>query len=183
MRNLKDSSVLLSLCFLISACQSTKDFKLTTFHESGQSAADDLHVIQVNSNRVRQKCLFFNAEAENNWRHQYFMYILNDKNEVLEIMASTNQDRETCHSQMHEIEKILQSEPQVRVCVRDELEKITQYSDQNGFVQFGSLGTHKIIYGSLTFDSICSSKKCVSRNSVYVDTCPGFVKQRADDTD
>lgn len=179
MRNLKSNLLLLlSLCFFISACQSTKVFNLRTFPAAKQSNLNDLHVIHVNSDRVRQKCFFFNAEAENNWRHQYLMYVLNDKNEVLEIMQATNQDKDSCYSQVRTIEKILQSESQVKICARDELKKsIQDPRSQNEFIQFGSLGSHKVTYEALTLDSICNSKKCLSNNEVWVNTCPGFVKQ------
>ncbi len=49
-------------CFFISGCQTASVFNLKTFNTN----ADDLHVIFVNSDRVQQKCLFFDAEAENN---------------------------------------------------------------------------------------------------------------------
>jgi hypothetical protein len=178
MQTSKSSLLLLTLCFCISACQSTQVFKLKTFPAAKQSNLNDLHVIHLNSDRVRQKCLFFNAEAENNWRHQYLMYVLNDKNEVLEIMQPTNQDEESCYSQVRTIEKILQAESQVKICVRDELRKsIQDPGGQNEFIQFGSLGSHKLTYESLTLDSICNSKKCLSNNEVWVNTCPGFTKQ------
>lgn len=178
MRNLKISSLLLSLCFFISACQSTKGFSLKTFPAAKHSSLGDLQVIHVNSDRVRQKCLFFNAEAENNWRHQYFLYILNVKNEVLEIMQPTNQDKDSCYSQVRKIEKILRSESHVKVCARDELKKEVQNPKAQGeLIQFGSLGDHRVAYGSLTLESICNSKECLSNNDVWVNTCPGFAKQ------
>lgn len=121
---------------------------------------------------------FFNAEAENKWRHQYLMYILNDKSEVLEIMQSTNQDKDSCYSQIQKIEKILQLESRVRVCARSELEKKVQDPEsQKETIQFGSLGNYRITYEALILDSICNSKKCFSNNEVWVNTCPGFVKQ------
>lgn len=167
----------LSLCFFISACQSTKVFNLETLPVEKKSNQNNLHVIYVNSDRVQQKCLFFNAEAENNWRHQYLIYVLDEKNEVLEIMQPTNQDKDSCYSQVRAIEKILQSQSVVKMCVRDELKKnIQNPGDQNGFIQFGPLGSHKITYEALTLDSICSSKKCFSNNEMWVNTCPGFVK-------
>lgn len=179
MLNLKNNLfLLLILCFYISACQSTEVFNLKTFSAASKSNLNDLHVIYVNSDRVQQKCLFFNAEAENNWRHQYLMYILTDKNEVLEIMQSTNQDKDTCYSQVNKIEKILQSESQVKMCVRDELKKnIQDPGAQNEFIRFGSLGSYKVTYEALTFDSICNSKKCFSSNEAWVNTCPESVKQ------
>lgn len=173
MQLLKSNSMVILLCFFITGCQSAPIFNLKTFH----TKSDDLHVIFVNSDRVQQKCLFLNAEAENNWRHQYLMYILNDKNEAFEIMQSTNQDKDTCEAQVNEIEKIRKSEPQVKLCIRDELKTISQTSGvQNDYVRFGRLGDHKVSYEPLTLDSICNSKKCVSSNSVWVNTCPGFVK-------
>lgn len=167
----------LAFYLFFSGCQSTKSFNLTTIPEVKQSNPNELHIINVNSNRVRQKCLFFNAEAENNWRYQYFMYVLNNKNEVLEIMESTNQDKETCYSQIRTIEKILKFEPSVKICVRDELKKMSKDPGvQVESIQFGSLGSHDVFYESLTLDSICNSKKCLSKNDVWVNTCPGFVK-------
>jgi hypothetical protein len=177
MPNLKNNSFLLLFCLFISACQSTGAFNLKTFTGVKQDKAHDLHVIQVNSDRVRQKCLFLNAEAENNWRHQYFMYILNDKNEVLELMQPTHLDKDSCDSQFHKIEKLLQSESKVNICARDELKKDVQsHESQKERIQFGSLGNHQVDYDSLTLDSICNSKKCFSNNEVWVNTCPGFMK-------
>jgi hypothetical protein len=173
MRHLKSNSIIWLLCFFIAGCQVAPIYNLETIHTNG----DDLHVILVKSDRVQQKCLFFDAEAENNWRHQYFMYILSDKNEALEIMQSTNQDRDTCKAQVNAIEKILQSEPQVKLCVRGELKTSSQETKtENGPIPFGRLGNHKISYESLTLDSVCNSKKCISNNRVWVNTCPGFVK-------
>lgn len=106
------------------------------------------------------------------------MYVLNDKNEVFEIMHSANQDKDSCYAQMSKIEKILQSESQVKVCARDELKKNPQDSQVQGtLVKFGLLGDHKVSYEPLTLDSICNSKKCISNNEMLVNTCPGFVKQ------
>ena len=177
MQNLKINLLFLSFCFFMSACQSTQVFNLKTFPAAKQSNLDDRHVIQVSSDRVRQKCLFFNAEAENNWRHQYLMYVLSDKNEVLEIMQPTNQDKDSCYSQVHKIEKILRSEPKVKVCARDELKKsVSDPGSKNEFIQFGLLGNHGVTYDSLTLDSICNSKDCLSNNDIWVNTCPGFVQ-------
>lgn len=173
MRRLKSNSTLLLIYFFIVGCQSAPVFSLKTTH----TKADDLQVIFLNSDRVKQNCLFFNAEAENNWRHQYFMYVLSDKNEVLEIMESTNQDKDTCAAQVSSIEKILQSEPKVKLCVRGELKKNSQDPNvKNDRIRFGRLGDYRVSYESLTLDSVCNSKKCVGDNSAWVNTCPGFVK-------
>ncbi len=177
MQTLKSNFLLFALCFNISACQSTKVFNLKTFPEANESHPNDIHIIEVNSDRIRQKCLFFNAEAENNWRHQYLLYVLNDRNEVLEIMQPINQDKDSCYSQIHTIEKMLQAETQVKICVRDEL-KNSQQDLQSHMepVQFGPLGNHMVRYESLTLDSICNSKKCLSNNAMWTNTCPGFTK-------
>ena len=172
MRLLKSRFILISLYLFIAGCQSTPIFNIETFH----SKADDLHIIRVRSDRVRQNCLFLNAEAENNWRHQYFLYILNDKNEVLEIMHSTNQDKDSCSSQIHRIDKILQSESQVKICARDKLVKIQDARKQKAPPRAGSHGNHKVAYEALTLDSICNAKECFSNNEPWTNTCPGFVK-------
>jgi hypothetical protein len=171
MPNLKSNLLLLSI--FICGCQSTKSFNLKTFHTS----IDDLHVIEVNSNRVRQECLFFNAEAENHWRHQYIMHVLNEKNEVLEIVHPINQDKDSCLGQVQAIEKLLQSESKVRLCVRDELKKRSQaVGSHDKVTQFGAL-IEGIAYEALTLDSVCNSNRCVSSNEMWVNTCPGFVKR------
>jgi hypothetical protein len=173
MQNLKNSLFLFFFSSLISACQSTKAFRLETFPD----LKGELHIIQTNSDRVQQKCLFMNAEGDNNWRHQYFMYVLSDKSEVLEVMESTHTDGDSCSSQFHAVEKILKAEPQVKICVRDELRKSQVPDAQRELILFSSLGQHKVTHQGLTFDTICNSKKCVGDNSPWVDTCPGFVKQ------
>ena len=105
------------------------------------------------------------------------MYILSDKNEVLEIMQSTNQDKNTCEAQIKAIEKILQPEPQVSLCVRGSIEKNPQGPTvESRTIRFGNLGDFKVSFESLTLDSICNSKTCFSNNSVWVNTCPGFLK-------
>lgn len=177
MHNLKSNLFHSVFFLLVSACQSTPAFKIATFPERNRSNLYDLHVIDVVSNRIQQKCLFLNAEDENQWRHQYFMYVLNDKNEVLEIMQSTNQDKDSCQIQLNKIEKNLKPESLVKLCVRGELKKnVPQSEDQDEFIKFGTLGGHKVVYEALTLDSICNSKECFSNNDVWVNTCPGFVK-------
>lgn len=173
MQNLKNSFFLLFLSSLISSCQSTKAFRLETFPDP----KGDLHIIQANSDRVQQKCLFMTAEGDNSWRHQYLMYVLNNKHEVLEIMESTHIDGDSCRFQFRAVEKILKAEPQVKICVRDELRKSQVPDPQKELILFGLLGQHKVSYVGLTFDTICNSKKCVGDNSAWVNTCPGFIKQ------
>ncbi len=172
MRYLKNSLFLFLFGSLTSACQSTSAFRLETFHDR----SGDLHIIHTNSERVQQKCLFLNAEEENSWRHQYFMYVLGNENEVLEIMKSTHTDGDFCHAQVRAIEKLLGAEPQAKICVRDELRKSQDTETQNEPISFGRLGRYKVTHEGLTFDSICHSQKCVGDNSAWVDTCPGFAK-------
>ena len=158
MHDLKINLVsLLALAFLMASCQSQKVFEMQNY-KGVNSKTEDLHVIHVNSSRVQQECLFFDAEAENKWRHQYFMYVLNDKAETIEIMQSTNQDKETCIAQIKAIGAILKQEPVVRICIRGETKSDPKSAD------------------AVTFDSICNSSKCYGDNSAWVDTCPGFKK-------
>ncbi len=105
------------------------------------------------------------------------MYVLSDKNEVLEIMQSTHTDGDFCRSQFRAIEKMLETEPQVKICARDELKESQDPETQNEPISFGPLGLHKITHEGPTFDSICNSKKCVGDNSAWAVTCPGFAKQ------
>jgi len=172
MEKLKISFFLFFFSSLSSACQSTKAFHFETFADP----KGDLHIIQANSDRVQQKCLFLNAEGDNKWRHQYFMYVLSDKQEVLEIMESTHLDVDSCSSQFRAVERILKAEPKVKICVRDELKKSQASDNQKDVVSFGLLGQHTVTKEGLTFDTICSSKNCVGDNSAWVDTCPGFAK-------
>lgn len=85
-------------------------------------------------------------------------------------------DTYTCEAQVEAIEKILKAEPQVKICVRDQLRRSQVPDAQKELISFGSLGRHKLTQEGLTFDTICNSKKCVGDNSAWVDTCPGFVK-------
>lgn len=168
MKNLKSSFFLFALTTLLFACQSKEVFRMENF--------EDLHVINTKSNRVRQKCLFLDAEEENKWRHQYMMYLLDNKNQVIEVMQSLHMDKESCYSQVDEIENILKKDPMIRICVRDELKKTETFAKQNDLISFDSLGSYHVAYEPLTLDSICNSKKCIGDNSAWVKTCPGFNK-------
>lgn len=173
MRNLRNRFSLWGFVIVISACQSLPIFQMESFRDSNE----ELHIVRVNSHRVQQKCLFMNAEGDNSWRHQYLMYILNEKSEVMEIMAATHMDRESCYNRLNAIDKILKSELNVKVCARDEIKTKSSAGNQKKLVSFGSLGQHPVTQDGLTFDTICSSKKCVGDNSAWVKTCPGFPKQ------
>jgi len=171
MKNLKISLLLICL----HSCQTHKVFNIQTTPRT--KGFEELHVIKIKSDRIIQDCYFFNAEDENNWRHQYSMYILNDKEEGLHLMQPTNQDGDTCKQQLKKISHIINAEPYVSICARNNLEienKINRITD------FGKLGNHRIIYKQLDLDSICNSKECFSNNQVWVNTCPGFVKNELD---
>lgn len=160
MKNLKSNRLcILSFLFLF-ACQSAPVFEIKTFPKPPQAKLDDHHVIRVKSNRIQQECLFFNAEAENKWRHQYFMYILTDKDEVLPIMHVINQDGETCQKQLRKIQKVLKQEAHVKVCANSDLEKIKKFNPEDTPIQFEQLGKYKVAYEPLFLDSICNSKDC-----------------------
>lgn len=168
MKNLKNKCIVFAVLSLTMSCQSLKVFRIDNF--------DDLHVITTQANRVIQKCIFLEAEAENKWRHQYVMYLLDERNEAIEVLQSTHMDKVSCSSQMNEIEKVLKHERVVKVCVRDKLMKLETTDSKRASVLFGPFGSHNVVYNPLTFDSICNSKKCVGDNSAWVKTCPGFVK-------
>ena len=75
MSNLKNSLLFLVLSALVSGCQSIQKFKMITLEK------EELHIIETDSNRVIQECYFMNAKNENNWRHQYSLNMLNEKND------------------------------------------------------------------------------------------------------
>ncbi len=174
MKHLKNSIIFSLLCTFNSGCQSTGSYKIKTYHIKNQ----DFQVIQVSSNRIRQECLFLNAEDEGKWRHQYLMFVLNDENEAMEIAHPHNMDIESCQEQIVQVEKILRAANRTILCARESLK---QKSSAGGSWQdkadFGYLGVHAVKYDSLTFDTICDSKKCYGDNSAYTYTCPGFIKQ------
>ncbi len=174
MKNLTSKFFSVLSLFLLLACESA--YKMETVIRSNSSHLDDLFIIDANKNRVYQECYYLNADGENEWRYQYFMYILNGKNEVITIMQPTNQDKESCQSQIRKIDIILKKQSHVKVCARGNL-KIENNESLTEFINFPQFGKHKTIYKSLSLDSICSGSKCVSNNEVYVDTCPGFVKK------
>lgn len=175
MVNLKNSIVATLICIFNFGCQSNGNYKIQTAHIESL----DFQVIKVSSNRISQKCIFLDAEAENSWRHQYLMFILNDKNEALEVAHAHNMGIESCREHVAGVEKILKSGPIVSICSRGGLINKGSSDDVSweDKADFGRLGIHKVEYKSLTFDTICNSKKCFGDNSAYTYTCPGFVKQ------
>lgn len=146
-------------------------FEINSFDT--KTSADNLHVLTVTSTHVRQECIFLNAEAENKWRHQYIMYILNGSGEVIPVMSSIHQEKSVCMEQLSKIEKILNKNPKVEMCLRDSLKKDLTNTEMQ---DYGVLGKHRVVFEVLTFDSICASKDCYSVNDVWTETCPGFKK-------
>lgn len=173
MRNLKISLFFIA-CIVLLGCQSSRVFEIKTHLDKSDShGINDLQVVSVSTDRIKQECYFINAEAENSWRHQYFMYVLNDKNEVITVMHPTNQDDEQCLSHFKKVEKILKKVSKVQMCLRGEYKKNFEL---NELYDFGHLGLHKESYKSMSFDTICNEKECYSINETWTDTCPGFVK-------
>jgi hypothetical protein len=166
MQNLRNNLITF-LFILVAGCQSAPVFEVQTFLAPPETKLDDRHVIRIQSNRVQQQCLFLSAEAENRWRHQYFLYLLTDKNEVLPVMYNINQDGEGCQKQIKKIQKILNQELEVKVCANSQLNKRSNEVDrENWIVQFERLGSHKVIYDALFLDAICNSKNCFAYNEV-----------------
>jgi len=166
----RNSSTLSLIIALITGCQSTKSFEIKTFEK------EKLHIVEIDSNRITQECYFMNAEKENNWRHQYILNMLNEKNEVIPVYNPTNQGKAECLAHLKKVEKVLKNAPRVRLCVRDKLEKIVDARVKLENHDFGSLGKHDSPYHALTFDTICNSKECYSISDTWTYTCPGFKK-------
>lgn len=117
-----------------------------------------------------------NAEKENNWRHQYSLNILNEKNEVISAFYPTNQGISECMAHLKKVEKILKNQTRVRLCVRDRLEKLIDDKSKTEIHDFGALGKYESPYYALTFDTICNSKECYSISDNWTKTCPDFKK-------
>lgn len=165
---------MLSLTLIFSSsCQSTPGFKMNDLEKL------KLYEIEVDSRRVIQECYFMNAEKENHWRHQYILYLLNEKNEAIPVFNPTNQDKDQCLAHLKKVEKVLKNADRVRLCVRDRLKKFPNPQDYPPeFHDFGRLGKHESPYHALTFDTICNSdsksKQCVSLSKTWTYTCPSF---------
>lgn len=171
---LKNKVIVVLLCIFNLGCQSASVYKIQTYRIKDL----DFQVIQISPDRIQQKCLFLNAEEGNEWRHQYLMFILGNRNEVLEIAAPHNTDKESCQEKIAAIKKMLRFESKIRVCVRDGLkQKTAKDGSWEEAADFGSKGVHKISHASMSFDTICNSRECYGDNSAYTYTCPGFVKQ------
>lgn len=168
MKNLSRIELLLIFFIFLSSCQSTQRFRMTTLEKN------EFHIIETDSNRIIQECYFMNAEKENNWRHQYSLNILNNKNEVISAFYPTNQGKEECQTHFKKVEHILKNHTRVRLCLRDKLENMSGNDYIPQIHDFGPLGKYVSPYFALTFDSICNSKECYSISETWTNTCPGF---------
>lgn len=149
-------------------CQSTQGFRLTSL------GYDEIHVVETATNRVVHECYFVNAAAENNWRYQYFLYLLDEKNRVIPVLYPTNQGDVECKAHLKKVEKILARATHVKLCLHDRLRASNDPRDHNQSVNFGELGIHTWSYEGLTFDRICDAKECYALQDVFSSTCPTF---------
>lgn len=146
----------MALCFSILGCQSMNSFKIKTLSNG------ETHTIAVDRNRVIHECYFMNAEKENNWRHQYILYILNNENEAIPVFYPTNQGKSECTAHLKKVEKILRNQARVHLCVQKKLEKMSYQNPAKEYHDFGELGKHTSPFYALGFESICNSKECFS---------------------
>lgn len=156
---------------LLFSCKSKDVFEIKSYHTKNYH--NELHTLTVSYTHIKQECLFLNAEAENKWRHQYMMYILNNNNEVIPVMYSIHQEKSVCLEHLKKVEKILKKSSTVKMCLRGALRSDSTSSEVQ---DFGSLGKYPVIFESLTFDSICASAECYAVNDIWTETCPGFKK-------
>jgi hypothetical protein len=116
-----------------------------------------------------------NAEKENNWRHQYSLNMLNDKNEVISAFYPTNQGKEECLAHLKKVSQILKNQTRVKLCIRGRIEPFKQAYSPAEIHDFKELGKHEVRYSAFTFDSICNSKDCFSISDTWTYTCPDFI--------
>ena len=170
MTNLKRNNLynyfFIYLIIISTGCQTTQDFKLQTI------VADEVVLIETKPNRIQHECYFLNAEKENNWRYQYMMYILNEKNDVIPIMYPTNQDRDQCFKHLHLVEKILKINSTIRICSQG----IMSLSQDAQVIEephdFGKFGKFKSNYDALTFNTFCNSQECIRLKDTWTYECP-----------
>ncbi len=166
MKNLiRNSFVVAFLTTFISGCQNSKIFEMRTLKNQ------ELHIVDTSSNRIIHECYFMNAEKENNWRYQYILTMLNEKNEAIPVYNPTNQGKEECLDHLKKVEKVLRTASRVKLCVRDQLEKVTVPYPIPKVHDFGILGKYKSHYHALTFDRICNTKDCYGISDTWTYTC------------
>jgi hypothetical protein len=161
----RSSLLLVSILAVNTGCQSTSAFRI-------KQVGEKLSVIEADRERIVQECYFMNASDENNWRHQYMLHVLNEKNEVIPIFFPTNQGKKECSEFLRKVDNILKASRRVKLCVRKSLERMVDEGPPEDPVDFGKLGKHDSPYYALTFDSICNSKECFSISDRWSYTCP-----------
>jgi hypothetical protein len=162
------TGTLIFLFLLLCSCQTNRTLMITTIPNK------ELYSVEIESKRVIQECYFMNAKEENNWRHQYSLNMLNEKNEVISAFFPTNQDKKQCLDHLTKVEKILKNESRVRLCLRGKIERRDRSLYVPQIYDFRSLGKHESPYHSLIFDTICNSRECYSISDTWTYTCPDF---------
>lgn len=170
MEKLKNNLVLFILILLFSSCSLNPIFEIKTYPPNKYT---QFHVLNIDSRRISHECLFFNAKDDQNWRHHYYMYILNDKNEVIRVDYPTDQDIDNCTEHLKKVEKIFKKSTTVKMCIRGELKSTY---DETNVVDFKELGKHTEKHMASELDTICNSTECYSINEIWINTCPGFVQ-------
>ncbi len=174
MAKLKNNFIILIL--FISGCKLNPTFEIKTYPPNEYT---QFHVLNIGSQRITHECKFFNAKDDQNWRHHYYMYILNDKNEVITAQFPLDQDIDDCTNYLKKIEKILKKSDTVQMCLRGEFSK-KYIGPEDVIIDFKSLGKYAKSFDSQYLDTICNSKQCNSNNETWIDTCPGFVQHYRD---
>lgn len=172
MQKIKTRITLVGFILLSIGCNTSPKYNLKTYSETDKYF--DLNVITLDSRRIIHECMDFEAKAENSWRHHYYMYFLDNENNVFKAQYPTDQDIDSCTEHLKKIEKIFKSAGTVKMCIRGEINKIGNHQDR--IFDFKELGKHSGGGRLLDFDSICNSKDCYSINETWVNTCPGFDK-------
>jgi len=159
---------IITLLFLVS-CKTKDAFEIKVYNLNNEPNA--LNLVTVNPKNIVHECIFLNAEAENKWRYQYMMYILNDQKEVIPVMYAIHQEKSVCNEHLKKVEKIIKQNDLVKLCLREILKNDSTSAE---YIKFGQLGKFPIKFEPLTFGSICSANKCYNSNSAWTHTCPGF---------
>ncbi len=171
MQKLKSNFIFLILNILILGCKLIPTYEIKTYPPNKHT---QFHILNIDSRRISHECLFFNAKGDQNWRHHYYMHILNDKDEVITAQYPIDQEIDDCTDHLKKVEKIFKKHKTVKMCIRGEF--VTTYANHNEIIDFKDLGKHSETYSLLDFDSICNSTECYSINETWIDTCPGFIK-------
>jgi hypothetical protein len=171
MAKLKNNLIFQILSLIISGCGSNPTYEIKTYPPNKYT---QFHVLNIDSRRITHECLFFNAKDDQNWRHHYYMHILNDKNEVMTVDYPTDQDIDDCTEHLKKVEKIFKKSTTVKMCIRGEFNK--EYANPDKIIDYKDLGKHAETYHLSELDTICNTTQCYSINETWINTCPGFVQ-------